>query len=436
MKHMLKCSLFALSLSLVPALQAQAFELRVFGPSGESVLGGRLAPEIREPILAEVLAGFVAEDPAVTSVSWDYQGTQDVAIQRLMTARLAGEQMDVLYCTGTLTNGNYVNAGIVQPIGDLVAPFLDRFRPEALDDFTINGQLYAIPLSDMSSSAVYYNADLFERLGLTPPETYEELLAVATVIEAEGVQPLIHQGANAVMWPMWYFQMFYQASEDPVGKTFSNLAGTTSFTDEPDVEAFRLIARWVEDGILSRDSLSVSRDGMRSAFATGQSAMYFGGTWEIPALLRTVTDFEWSVFPFPQMPDVPGTSRSGGGADRALCIPSDVSGERREAAVRFMEYVSRPEIASLYLVPEVPLYTSVIGVPGADLPGGEVFREEIFPRNTKFLDWVWPTAVTRAVASAVAGVVAGQLTPEDAAASVQGAYDLLVSSGEWTPPQP
>lgn len=434
MKFSLRNSLFSLALATLPALSAQAFELHVFGPSGESVLGGRLAPEVRDPILEEIFNGFIAENPEVTAIIWDYQGTQDTSIQRLMTARLAGEPMDVLYCTGTLTNGNYVNAGIVKPIGDLVAPFVDRFRPEALGDYTINGELYAIPLSDMSSSGVYYNVDLFAELGLEPPTTYEELLAVSAAIEESGVQPLIHQGANAVMWPMWYFQMFYQASDDPIGKTMTNLAGTTHFTDEADVNAFRMIQQWVDDGILSRDSLSVDRDGMRSAFANGQSGMYFGGTWEIPTLLRNVTEFEWSVFPFPQMPDVPGVARSGGGADIALCIPSDIAPEREEYAVKFLEYVSRPEIAALYLVPQSPLYTSIIEVPGVDLPGADVYRDQIFPTNTKFLDWIWPTAVTRAVASAVSGVVAGQLSPEDAAASVQAAYDQLVASGEWTPP--
>lgn len=436
MKLKLACSAMALSLSIGLVLPAAAIELNIFGPSGESVLGGRLAPEVREPILEEIYAGFMAENPDVTAIKWDYQGNQDTAIQRLMTARLAGQPMDILFCTGTLTNGNYVNAGIVKPIDEVVAPFADRLRPEALGDYTVGGHLYAVPLSDMSSSGVYYNVDLFAKLGIEPPTTYEELLAISAKIEEAGVQPLIHQGANAVMWPMWYFQMFYQASEDPIGKTMSNLAGTTRFTDAPDVEAFRLIQRWVEDGILSRDSLSVDRDGMRAAFANGQSAMYFGGTWEIPPLLRNVKDFEWSVFPFPQMPDVPSQARSGGGADRALCIPSGITPEREAVAAKFLEYVSRPEIAALYLTPEAPLYTSVKGIEGSNVPGAEVFREQIFPTNTKFLDWVWPTAVTRAVASAVAGVVAGQLTPEAAAESVQSAYDQLVASGDWTPPQP
>lgn len=425
--------LFALTLAALPGLASADMTLKVFGPSGESVLGGRLPPDQREAILKEVLDGFAAEDPEVTSVVWDYQGTQDTAIQRLMTARLAGEEMDLLYCTGTLTNGNYVGAGIVQPITDVITPIADRFRPEALEDFTVDGERYAVPLSDMSSSTMYYNVDLFAELGIEPPATYDDFVALIPVFEEAGVAPMIHQGANAVMWPMWYFQTFAQASGDPVAKTMSNLAGDTKFTDAEDVAAFALIAKWVEDGLLSPDVLSVDRDGMRSAFASGKTATYFGGTWEIPPLLRTVSDFEWSIFPFPQMPDVPGKVRNGGGADRALCIPTGVSGERREAAARFLEYVSRPDIASKFLEPESPIAASVKDVPGSELPVAAKLREEVYPNNIKFLDWIWPTAITRGVASAVAGIVAGQITPEEAAQSVQDIYDEMVANGDWPP---
>jgi raffinose/stachyose/melibiose transport system substrate-binding protein len=146
-----------------------------------------------------------------------------------------------------------------------------------------------------------------------------------------------------------------------------------------------------------------------------------------------VKDFQWGVFPFPQMPGEPGKVRNGGGADRALCIPTGVPADRKAVAAKFLEYVSRPEIAALYLAPEIPIYASVASVQGADIPVSATLREQVFPNNIKFLDWIWPTAVTRAVASAVAGVVAGQLTPEKAAASVQSAYDQLVAAGEWPP---
>ena len=41
------------------------------------------------------------------------------------------------------------------------------------------------------------------------------------------------------MWPMWYFEALSQATGDPVGKTQTNLEGTTKFNDPADVEAFR-----------------------------------------------------------------------------------------------------------------------------------------------------------------------------------------------------
>jgi raffinose/stachyose/melibiose transport system substrate-binding protein len=411
----------------------EAITLHVFGPSSESILAGRLPPEAQKPIYDQVINGFLKENPNVKAVEWDAQGTQGNSLQRLMTARLAGQPIDLLYCTGTLTNGFYVGHKIVKPITSEIAAFKDRFAPSALADFTVNGENYAVPLSDMSSSAIYYNVDMFKKLGVQVPTSYDELKAAAPVFTAAGVTPLLHQGANAVMWPMWYFEAFAQSSGDSIGKTITNLSGSTKFTDAADTQAFALIKKWVDDGIMSKESLSVDRDGMRAAFANGKSAMYYGGTWEIPSLLKNVKDFEWSVFPFPQMPDVAGKPKHGGGADRALCLPSDLPAERQEAAVRFLEYVSRPEVASLYLTPETPIFASVKGVAGSQLPVAKVLSEKVFPDNVKFLDWIWPTQITQAVASAVAGVVGEQITPEQASQNVQKAYDDLVVSGEWPP---
>jgi raffinose/stachyose/melibiose transport system substrate-binding protein len=161
--------------------------------------------------------------------------------------------------------------------------------------------------------------------------------------------------------------------------------------------------------------------------------MYYGGTWEIPSLRQSVKTFTWGVFPFPRMDDTPGTPRHGGGADNGICLSSTVPADHVGAAMRFVEYLTRPAVATLYLEPEQPLATSIKGVPVTDAPYAEVLRAEAFPNTIKFLDWIWPAEVSSAVASAIAGVVGGELTPEAASAAVQKTYDDLVARGAWPP---
>jgi raffinose/stachyose/melibiose transport system substrate-binding protein len=426
--------LIALGLMAAPSVVlADGMTLKVFGGSSLDQLAPRQPPDEQKKIQKEVFDGFIKANPEVSAVEWDAQGPQSDAIQRLMTARLANQEMDLIACPAFYTNGAYVRRKLVMPITDKIKPFQDRIDPAALGAFTISGQVYGVPISTLSTSAIFYNVDLFQKLGAPVPTTYEELKAAVPKFKAAGVIPLLHQGSNTVMWPMWYFETLSQTTGDAIGKTQKNLDGSAKFTDAPDVEAFTLIKQWVDDGILSKDSLAVDQDGMRAAFAAGKSAMYYGGTWEIPSLQQSVKNFKWGVFAFPKMAGTPGDPRHGGGADNGICVSSSIAPAKLDAAMKFIEYLTRPEVATLYLAPEQPIAASIKGVPQVEDAYAVQLRKDAFPNTIKFLDWIWPSEVATATASAIAGIVGGTSTPEQAAASVQAVFDDLKAHGAWPP---
>jgi len=421
-----------LALAAGPAA-ADGITLKVFGGSTLDKLAPRQAPEVQAKIQQEVIDGFLKANPDVAAVEWDAQGPQGDAIQRVMTARMADQEMDLIACPAFYTNGAYVRRKLVMPITDKIKPFQDRIDAAALGAFTINGEVYGVPISTLSTSTIYYNVDLFKKLGIPVPPTYDDLKAAVPKFKEAGIIPLLHQGSNTVMWPMWYFETLSQSTGDAVAKTQKNLEGTAKFSDPQDVEAFALIKQWVDDGILSKDSLAVDMDGMRAAFAAGKSAMYYGGTWEIPSLQSSVKDFQWGVFAFPKMPGTPGNPGHGGGADNGICVSASIPPEKLDAAIRFVGYLTQPEVASLYLAPEQPIAASIKGVPQIEDAYAVELRKEAFPATIKFLDWIWPSEVSTATASAIAGVVGGTTTPEAAAQSIQAVFDDLKAQGQWPP---
>ncbi|TIM20619.1 MAG: extracellular solute-binding protein [Mesorhizobium sp.] len=430
----LATALLGLGLITLPGIgHAEGITLKIFGGSALDELAPRQPPDEQKKIQQQVIDGFLKANPDVAAVEWDAQGPQTDSIQRVMTAKLANQEMDLIACPAFYTNGAYVRRKLVMPITDKIKPFQDRIDAAALGAFTVNGQVYGVPISTLSTSTIFYNVDLFQKLAIPVPPTYDDLKAAVPKFKTAGVIPLLHQGSNTVMWPMWYFETFSQASGDPVGKTQKNLEGTAKFTDAPDVEGFKLIKQWVDDGILSKDSLSVDQDGMRAAFAAGKSAMYYGGTWEIPSLQSSVKDFKWGVFAFPKMDGTPGAPGHGGGADNGMCVASSIPPEKLDAAVKFIEYLTRPEVATLYLAPEQPIAASIKGVPQVDDAYAVELRKQAFPNTIKFLDWIWPSEVASATSSAIAGIVGGTTTPEDAAASIQTIFDDLKAQGSWPP---
>ena len=403
--------------------------LHVFGPAAIDTLGTFAPTDLQEVVQQEVLDGFLAENPGVSEVLWDAQGPIEGGTTRVMTAHLAGERMDVIVCAANPTNGAYVRRGVVRDITDDIQPWLDRFEPASLDAYTVGGRAYGIPVSTLSTSSFFYNTDVFNQLGLAEPDSYEELIEVAAVLDGAGYIPVLHQGKTVWMWPMWYFETAAQTMGDPITKTVSNLRGEASFTDPEDVEALARIGQFVDDGILDRDSLSVDWDGMRSAFASQKSAIYYGGTWELPWLEENVTDFEWGVFEFPQLPDVPGTRGHGGGPDDGFCIYSGISDDILPHAVAFLEYVSRPEVAEKHLGIAQPLAASIKGVTAIESEIADDLRSNHFPNTVRFLDWIWPTEINDAFQGAIQGMVGGTITAEEGMAQVQAVYDDLVFDG-------
>ena len=69
---------------------------------------------------------------------------------------------------------------------------------------------------------------------------------------------------------------------------------------------------------------------MRAAFAGGKSAMYYGGTWEVPSLQEGVKDFTWGVFAFPKMAGTPGEpSTAAAPTTASACPPRSPEKSRR-----------------------------------------------------------------------------------------------------------
>ena len=425
-------SSFVLALVLLAIGGASAQDgqvLRIFGPTSVDLLGAFAPADVQKQVEEDISAGFLAENPELSDVIWDAQGHINDGVTRMLTAHLAGEDIDVIACAANPTNGAFVRRGVLRDITDDISDFVDRFEPASLDAYTVGGRVYGIPVSPLSTSSFFYNVDVFNELGLEEPDSYEDFIAAAAALDAAGYIPVLHQGKNGHMWPMWYFETAAQTMGDPIAKTVSNLRGEAMFTDAEDVEALARIGQFVDDGILERDSLSVDWDGMRSAFASQQSAIYYGGTWEMPWLEENVVDFEWGVFEFPQFSDVPGSRGHGGGPDGGFCIYSGINEESLPYAIAYLEYITRPEIANMHLGIVAPLASSVLGVSTVESDIADDLRSNHFPNTVRFLDWIWPTEINDAFQDAIQGIVGGTITAEEGLAQVQQAYDDLVFDG-------
>ncbi len=411
----------------------EGITLQVFGPNSTQILAGDAPPEVQQRIEQEVIDGFLAEHPEVAGVVWDAEGERGNSTQRLITAQLAEQQMDIIACDANGTNSSYARNGALRPWPqEFVDSIEDRVLPAALADYTIGGDVFGIPTSPVSILTMYYNIDLFESLGLEPPATYEDLQRIAPQLKGAGAEPLVHEGASPALWAIWYMAALAETQEDPAEKAYENVAGTAKFTDPSDVEAFAVIQRWTADGMMAPGSLGLDRSGMIGEFAAGRAAMLFHGSFISPTIAAAVTDFEWGVTPFPVAAGAGFGPRYGSGPDRGMCLAATIDESRLPAAQAFVEYLLREDVANLYLEAYSPIKSSVLGVTEIDTPWAQDLRADNYPKAFKYLDWIWPSEVTAAINAAMQGIATGELDPQGAAARVQEAFDKAVADGSWS----
>ncbi|MCP4589600.1 MAG: extracellular solute-binding protein, partial [bacterium] len=92
---------------------------------------------------------------------------------KVSIASATGRLPDLLDIDGPYV-GPWAAEGLLQPIDDLITePLREDFLPSVLAQGTFGGRLYSLGAFE-SALVVYYNRDIIERAGLSPPERHAE----------------------------------------------------------------------------------------------------------------------------------------------------------------------------------------------------------------------------------------------------------------------
>jgi multiple sugar transport system substrate-binding protein len=129
-------------------------------------------------------------------------------ITYLITAIASNTQPDIVDLTAE-SAALYAKLGYLLPVDDIVEEIgRNDFYPDLLEPNIFKGQTYAIPWYDTGAN-FWYRKDLFAEKRLKVPNTWEELLECAKVLnkEKEGLYGIVvPYGRN--QWTAWYFESF------------------------------------------------------------------------------------------------------------------------------------------------------------------------------------------------------------------------------------
>lgn len=84
------------------------------------------------------------------------------------------------------------NPGKIEPLDDLFAAqgLNDVVVPEVLDDVSVGGHVYSMPVNIHRENSLFYNKEIFSANKLKPPTTVEEFFTVCDTLKAKGITPV------------------------------------------------------------------------------------------------------------------------------------------------------------------------------------------------------------------------------------------------------
>lgn len=241
---------------------------------------------------------------------------------KLQTMIGAGECPDVFYCnidkmmkyaiTGNLLDltDYYANNDIFDQ-DDVWQCLLDLYRFDGENQGA--GAIYAMP-KDISAFPVFYNKDMFEAAGITPPTAEDPwdwndyLEAAKKLTTGEGDDKIYGTGSYSLEAAIWS-----NGAEWVDQETLTKVQVT-----DP---AFTEALQWAADLYLvhgvcpSPEEQSALSDYDR--FKQGKLAMVGSGTWSLGDFWANC-DFEWDVMPWPVSPNTGKTAIWFGSAGLAV----------------------------------------------------------------------------------------------------------------------
>lgn len=394
------------------------------------VLGNARMYDGEDAAWEEMIEAFKAETGI--EVELRFSGKWNEVPTNLSAAIQAGEQVDFVTVGAGLIRSTCAPAGVLLDISTLVPDEVrQRYTAGMLDAYTMGGKLWGIPFGNSSAGFIYYNADMFRELDITPPTTYPEFVEAGKKLADAGKIPLIFRGKDASYWPNWFFSTYAQTTKNnSIPETESWLMGSRSVAgDQAVIDALNGIKAFYDDGILTQESMDTDGDGMKATFIQGLAGMMHTHNFQ---LKPDAVDFELGILPFPLITDDPNViNQPAGGAGTGLAVCSYIDRNNIENAKKFIEFFTRPEWAAKICGCYNPTVRVLDGVEILQADIVTQLNDELVPNTIMYLDWIWPSEILSAFQSVVPAVVTGAISAEDGTQQLQDAYDALVREQDY-----
>ena len=311
------------------------------------ISGGRDQAQVIKSMIDDV---FTPEYGIKINLSLVSMASGGMTQSPLIQATLAGRGPDVGMLTAKDIPINLAMRGALVDLSQYpeFSEIQERFFPSALIPYRFKGGIYAIP-ETQNYDMMFYRTDIFEELGIEPPQTWDEFYTTIAVLQKNNLQVGIletltqNQGVNQNVGISAGISTFDKFLYQNGGSYYTEDHSKTAFDQQVAYDSFK---RWTE--LYTKYGLDRQFDFF-NRFRTG----------EMPLGIQPYTMYNQLSVAAPELRGlwefvpVPGTKQQDGSIDRSET--ADGNGcillkncKNKDAAFTFMKWWTSSEIQKRY----------------------------------------------------------------------------------------
>ena len=365
-----------------------------------------------------VAAQFEEMHPGV-DVEMNYQDDdlyQTIGLPNLLSGRNApdvyfewtGDRMAQRYADG-------YGADLTEAVtsGPLAGIYNEGVFPFA----SVDGKVVLVPHTADVTNVIWYNTAILDEHGITPPATWEELLAACDTLDAAGVIPI--GSGNKDLWAAgnWLSHIASRVvGEDVYAAT---LSGEGVFSTPEWEEAFGYIEELAAHNCVNESVNAVDDNAGAQLFFQGKAAMHPIGSWLVSWAIDENPDLEFDFVNLPAMPE-----GSAGDQDSVIAVETghmvNPNSENIDLAIEFLALVNSPENV-LAFINDAELAPLAESASAADVDARSARLNDLFKTGAAVVlppDTGYDVEMALQLYEAEAAVLGGQATPAEALATL------------------
>ncbi len=365
-------------------------------------------------------ARFAELHPEIT-IEWEYLVNEPYH-NKLQTLVTSDQLPDIVFLWPGKRTGNVTGNGNIKDLSPWLEGNRDNFSVAAMAPQGQNGEIWELPEQVTSTHVMFTNDRLLEELGLSFPETMEELIEQGEVIREAGLIPIAMDNKDG-----WQMQSTFLSAlvERTGGMEWYDRAakGDAQFTDPEFIAALDVI-KTLNDNDMFSPGINQAEYGTALTDFVNERAVYLiDGGWRTTNLTTELDDDLKPHISYNTFPDIPNQKgRSGSTAivtGTGFGMNANLEGQKADNAWKWIWFYSGPEGSKIrkefgslpaYNLPadsNDPILLQKLGTFLSETPGGYV------------LDAVLDGEGMAVLHPQIQEMMFGNVTPEEAAATYE-----------------